>query len=145
MKIDPTYKKWYSRRRAHVLRMKRDRYRNDPDYREKVRKQARSYWRKNRMVSEPADRTIVKSQVGIFFSIGRIANLTKLSQSTIRKYHKSGVLPETTHIDTRGWRLYTRDQADLLRVAFRMLAEKELESLSTLSEYVARRWLDGEK
>jgi hypothetical protein len=45
------------------------------------------------------------------FTLGVIAKLTNRDISTIRRYIKQGIIPAPRYKNSRGWSLYTRDEA----------------------------------
>jgi DNA-binding transcriptional MerR regulator len=63
---------------------------------------------------------------------------------TVREYHNTGIIPQPTHFDTRGWRLYTPEQVALARDLFAKYDAKKL-TRQQLIEQLQRGWKIGEE
>ena len=74
------------------------------------------------------------------FTIGELATELGRTRDAIRKWELSGVLPPTCFRDSRGHRLYTQEQIDMIRLS---AEESKLSagrnSLRTFSAKVHRR------
>lgn len=138
-----SYKDWYRRNRHSLNERRREKYNTNPAYRARIRRQAQeSYAAKRNPV--PVDRRTIVDKTGRkYWSIGRIARLINRKVLTVRQYHKTGVLPQPTYFDSRGWRLYTPSQAALLRMVFRRLDDPNdttVQSLADVTDLVIERW-----
>lgn len=123
---------------------RRERYHRDKTYRKKLKKNFRRYYRDNLQKDVAVDRrTIVDGQGRKFLSIGKVAELINRKPETLRKYHNESFLPTPKFYDTRGWRLYTKSQAELLMTAFKMFDSGKLKSLTEVGIYVRKGWSDA--
>ena len=122
--------------------VRRERYRKDPTYRKGARKQSKEYYHKHVKRYVPLDRTIIKDGDKKFFSIGKLSLLINRKVQTIRAYHRRGIIPTPSHFDRRGWRLWNRDQALLLRRVFKIFDNKNDASVRTLRD--VRKMLHAE-
>lgn len=134
------YKAWYQNNKTRLSEDRKQRYKKDPEYRSKAQKRSRTYWRENKAVETPADRTVVTAGSREYYSISKIASLIGRKPTTIRDYHNNGVLPQPTYSDTRGWRLYTKDQAHLLYQVFKDFDAGKLASLAEVAEVLREGW-----
>jgi hypothetical protein len=76
-------------------------------------------------------------------SIGRVSQWIGRKIPSIREYHKKGVIPAPHHLDKRGWRFYTVDQAMLLKEAFRRYDDpdnQEIKTLTDVATFLKTRW-----
>lgn len=134
---------YYQLRKTEISRRRKAKYRMDKAHRDKLKTEARDWWRKNRAVSTPVDRTVVRSDGIDFFSVSFVARVLGKKPSTIRDYHSKGIIPEASYIDGRGWRLYSESQIRLLREVFGKLQRKELSNRQEVSQELHRRWDSG--
>jgi len=130
-------KEYYRRNKMRISEARKRRYREDPNYRRKIQRKSRAY-KRSKSLGRP--KGIIKSTKGTFFTIGRLSSIIKRKVKTIRAYHRNGVLPNPTHFDTRGWRLYTRHQVRLLVCAFESLDRGELDGLKDIRALVESEW-----
>jgi hypothetical protein len=125
--------------------VRRERYHRDTPYRKKLKKNFRRYYRNHLQKDVAVDRReIVDGQGRKFLSIGKVADLINRKPETLRKYHNDSFLPTPKFYDTRGWRLYSKPQAELLMTAFKLFDNGKLKSLTEVGIYVRKGWNDGE-
>lgn len=136
---------YYRENKARIAKQRKSRYENDPDYRRGIKSRAILRKRANR--SEPTEKGVIITSQGTFITIGRLAKFIGREIRTIRTYHRTGILPTPTHFDTRGWRLYTTNQAILIKAAFESLDRGELAGLKDIFGLVNKEWEeeDGQK
>jgi len=139
-----SFKEWYRKNKAEFNRNRRAKYRENPNVREKAQRSALTTYRARRRRMVQVDRrTIVDANGQRFFSVGRIAKLIGRQIETVRYYHRLGIIPDPTYFDSRGWRLYTRGQAILVRRAFVRLADEndsEVTSLDDVRRILSEEW-----
>ena len=146
-----TFKDYWERKKDERNQIRRDKYNSDPEYHAAVRATAKQNYKRYKRRMSPIDRRTLLSVDGTrYWSIGRIARLISRNITTIRLYHKKGVIPEPRTFDSRGWRLYSTQQAILLRQLFRRLDDESdtgVKSLADLSAIIYPRWeaADGEE
>jgi hypothetical protein len=137
------FKDWWEKNKKKENKKRREKYRSDPGFREDAKDKAKQNYLARRKRTTPVDRRTIRSSDGTrYLSIGRIARLINRPIPTIRSYHKSGILPSTA-VDSRNWRLYTTNQAKLLRHAFKALddpSDSSVKSLADVSALVSSRW-----
>jgi len=135
---------WYDRNKEELNAKRRKKYAENAQFRKKTQDKARESYRKNRRVTNPADRRTVVDESGErYFSIGRVARLIGRQPESVRKLHRMGVLPDPVYYDSRGWRLYNRAQALLIRQVFRRLEDKadtDVKSLADVREVLHAEW-----
>lgn len=137
------YKTWYEKNKKRLSAERKKKYREDREHREKTRRRSRRYWREKKAVTVPADRTLIRSPSGEYFTIGRLARMINRQPSTVRDYHAQGVIPQPDYYDSRGWRLYTRGQAMLVQRVFRRFDDGDLQSLAEVSRILEEEWTDA--
>jgi hypothetical protein len=145
-----TYKKWYTENKERLLSERKEKYHSDPEYRRRrIREASESYYRRRQEPKEIADRRLIQTTSGgEFFSIGKVSDLIGKKIQTIREYHRNGVIPQPQYSNTRGWRLYSRRQAELLMRVFSAFDDKDDDSVTSLSHVsvlVRKEWKDGKE
>lgn len=131
----PSYfQEWYDANGETLNNNRRDRYNNDPEYREKVLAQNRAARKKKRdaakaeRVARKAAKKVTsakswksvnvelevegKTEVVKMFTIGAVAAALDCSPGAIRLWSSKGVIEETPHRYTKGDRLYTLEQIE---------------------------------
>ncbi len=132
---------YYQKHRATISRKRKVRYRRDVSHRDRIRLQAHDYYHRFKKKDTIPDRHVVVVEAGErLYTIGRLSLLIGKGVGTIRQYHRKGVIPDPTHFDTRGWRLYRPDQVALLQMVFRRFAKKELRNLKEVKREIASKW-----
>jgi hypothetical protein len=120
-------------------------YKMDDEYRDKVITRAREDYAEKRAKQAKADRRVFKAKGGRLISIGRVAEEINRKVMTVRKYHVMGVIPQPTHFDSRGWRLYTIGQFRLIVSAFDRFDRGILKNLTEVGKELKEKWSDGEE
>jgi len=139
------YQLYYQIKRDKIRKRKKERYWYDEEHREKVKKAARDYQR-SRAKDSRADRMMIISTAGVrYLTIGRIARMIRRSIYMVREYHRLGVIPTPTQFNARGWRLYTREQANLLQHTFRRWDRREFECLAQVGAVLHKKWREYDR
>jgi DNA-binding transcriptional MerR regulator len=136
---EPTYfQEWYRDNGDQLNKSRRERYRTDPDYREKVlqqnreaRKRRRQKTLKERRKRQTASKARTsqawksvnvelkdengKPVVVKMFTIGTVAKALDCSVQALRLWEKKGIIPETEYRYSKGDRLYTMEQIETYR------------------------------
>ncbi len=104
------FKKWYSNHKDEFNKQRRERYRNDPEYKNRVSS--------NNSKSERVNaKSIVRSHRGKLTTLVPLsvmaANYTNGTTQRIRKWHSSGLIPQPTFLVGQN-RYYTKNQCVLL-------------------------------
>ena len=135
---------WYEKNKEEFNRKRRLRYHTDPKYREDRLQEVKRGYRRNQATNIGRDRRVLHANGRRFLSIGRLAEVLNRSVQTVREYHYNGVIPDATHVDARGWRLYTTYQVQLLRDVFRRFDDGDLTSLAEVARVLEEAW-NGER
>lgn len=132
---------YYERHRQELLDKKRQRYREDPEYRRKLVDSAVA--RKKRLreenpptASKEARRGPMKPKLhridlngasvdSMMLSAGQLGKALGRTLQTIRNWEKKGILPEAMYRTERGVRLYTEFQVKKLKEAMEQARQKD--------------------
>jgi len=106
---------YYKENKEEILQKRKERYQNDPDYREKVLQSSRDYRRNQRKDPRVKTRRFQKPIEGVsadgtgvrLHSVGALAILLQRSVQAINHWQKKGLLPDTPYRDSREFRFYT--------------------------------------
>lgn len=135
------FDEWYEENKERLSRERKLKYRSNKEYREKRKAASRDYYDRTKRRLRPVDRFSVSNKRGErFVTIGRVAALINRHVETVRGYHRRGVIPNPTVFDSRGWRLYTQEQLNLMVSAFHRLDGGDLGSLAEVAQALARGW-----
>ena len=137
------YSSWYERNKERLAEERRRKYQKDKEYRTLCKQRAMDYYDRERRVDKPKDRKIVKSGKNIYYTIGQLAGMIHRDIQTIRAYHRNNVIPVPTVFDSRGWRLYSVKQANMLQRLFAKFDRGDLKSLAEVSELAHDKWNEG--
>ena len=140
-----SFKDWYDKNKEDFNRQRRLRYRVDHRDREARLRDAKSSYERNRPPTVGQDRRVIRADGRRFLSIGRLSELLNRSVQTVREYHYNGVIPDVTHVDSRGWRLYTPYQVRLLQEVFARFDAGELTSLAEVAREIEEAWNGDER
>ena len=103
MAVTKAYKDWYSRKKGTHNAARRERYANDPLYREAVQTKIRATRAKKN--GEKAVKTI--------YTIKDAAEISNSSTSRIRTWESLGFIPKK--LNEQGYRIYTLSQCHLIK------------------------------
>lgn len=132
-------KKYYRDNRSELLADRRRRYQEDVEYRGRVKQQARLHYRRKHTTKEKQAVAVERK----LFPISKLAKAIKRKVETVRDYHKKGILQDSYYRDSRGWRMYTRDQIlALVQIfsAFDNPGNFELTSLQDVAKKIKEVW-----
>jgi len=142
-------KRYYKHHKKRITASRKRRYKQDPDYRSRIRTASREAYRRNTGVScslgEPVDDMpdVIEYEGRRYYPLSYAAESADVSVQTIRRWHKMGIIPDMLQeTDGRKWRWFTSHQLVLLqkmRGYNNMSHVKKREA----KEYVAETW-DGE-
>ena len=149
------FKEWYDENGENLNKSRRDRYNTDPAYRKQVlaanrksrekrrlrERVEREVARKERKTSRDAERSpykVVEAEIDNvatkLFSIGALAENLRCSVQAIRIWEEKGLLPETPLRNSKGDRLYTLEQIEMIRKIFEAQGKLDTETLTELPE-----------
>ena len=132
-------KEYYLRNRAELSRKRKERYRNDPEYRKKILEATRRRRKESVKVSardigrlfELPDGTMTR-----LFTSGRASEFSGISHAKFGRWLRTGKLPETPY-SHKHIRYFTKDQA----FAIRRILSNDVE-LKDLESEVRSAWDD---
>lgn len=117
------YEKWYEKNREDVAERRKDRYENDPEYREKVLERSAQYRERQREVTQvrvprhqkPRMFDMDGGEVALY-SIGAFASYINRSVQSINHWESNGLLPRTPYrVGKRGFRYYSAEMMEVVR------------------------------
>jgi len=125
-----------------VLKQRRERYANDPEYqesiKESVRRQRQDTAPSNRRRSFNRDKVIIVNGVSvILFSSGKAAHLIGISPRTIRNWEKKGRIPRNRVKDRLGRCWYP---AEFVGFLVKQVENRKKSRLDVWSERVKEAW-----
>ncbi len=117
------FEAYYDENRDDINEKRRQKYANDPEYRDRVLKASRDYRKRQRReprVRMPRFQKPSTHQTGDggevqLFSVGAFAAYLNRSVQAINHWERSGILPKTPYRNSRGFRCYTRDMMEIVR------------------------------
>lgn len=133
-------KQYYRDNRADLLADRRRRYQEDAEYRGRVKQQARSHYHRRHTAKKESAVVAVERKL---FPISKLAKAINRKVETVRDYHKKGILQDSYYRDSRGWRMYTRDQILALSKIFSAFDnhnDPEIRTLVDVAEKVKEVW-----
>lgn len=133
------FQKWYAENGAELNKSRRDRYKKDPEYRKRVldaNRASREKRRKERRKKKRAEKEAIKVKAedkkpykvveatvagttARLFTIGALAGSLGCSVQAVRLWEKKGKLPETPLRNSKGDRLYTAEQVEMVHELFK--------------------------
>jgi hypothetical protein len=132
---------WYESNKERLSIQRRERYRNDPEYRQRIkegRERQRAREKEARKRNGPkrtVDKRRIKefkvehpeygSCIAQFYSIGQLGLEVGLSVATLRRWERTGVLPATLYRSEGGHRLYTDDQVAIIAETYQAHLDKQ--------------------
>jgi DNA-binding transcriptional regulator YiaG len=120
-----SFRQWYGRNAETYNETRKERYANDPDFREAAIKQAARYREKAK-----AEGIVPEPRNGLYSSAA-VAAFLGVSTQTLRNWEARGVIPKATF--GKKQRQYTRTQMHLIRAVVQA-------STATVEEEKARMW-----
>jgi hypothetical protein len=139
-RIEMAFRDWYEKNKEHLNRRRRQRYHKDPNYREKAITRSREDYAAKTINQEKVDRRVFSVDAVKLISIGKLADAIGRKVLTVRRYHMMGVIPQPSHLDSRGWRLYTVDQLRLIVATFDCFDRGIIPSLEGVGRELKKKW-----
>lgn len=118
------YADWYQENKERISQKRKEAYRNDPEYRERVLAQSAEHREKRRVaprVKIPRHQVPRRYPTGdggeiVLFSIGFFSLFIARSVQSINEWEKAGILPRTPYIQgTRRFRFYSQAMMEAVR------------------------------
>ena len=131
---------YYAKKKEDILAKRKQKYWSDPNHRAKVRAKSRRRYRQ--LLRSPNKRigyTTKRKNSKDLFSISYVCDVVGKQPSTIRALERDGHIPMTLFTDSRGWRLYTDRQIDLLSYAFSNYDDKKW-TKEEMQKYLTYHW-----
>jgi hypothetical protein len=142
-----TFDSYWQKEKDRINKQRREKYRANRAFRKEQIELATKYYHDKVKKPTVVDRRMIVGEDGArFLSIGRVSRLIGRKISSIRRYHYDGIIPEPSFYDSRGWRLYTVHQAQLLQRTFRQYDDPqntEVTRLVQVAELLKAGW-EGE-
>lgn len=136
-------RRYYAKKKKEIADARKRKYWSDPDYRNKVRAGSRKRYRQEAKSRDSRiGYTVKKADGKELYTITYAAQVSDRKEDTIRSWEKSGDIPKTVYTDTRGWRLYTSHQIELLSVAFKKFDTGEW-TREIVRSYLHNNWTKG--
>jgi len=146
-----SYNKDYYKEHCEKIRAKRRKmYDSNASFRNKAKQNSIEQYHAKRKLNPPTDRQVIINADGkLYYTIGKVAKALGKSVHTVRCYHRerdtiyghqAQVIPDTTHTDQRGYRLYTQYQMSLLRKVFKAFDEGKIASLAEVNTILKKFW-----
>lgn len=138
----PYHIKYYEENKRSISNIRKMRYRTDPEYREKIKRKARDrYNKKYRSPNKKLGYTVKVVDGKPVFTIKYVLAVINKSRDFLEVWEDRGIIPKSTYTDTRGWRLYTQHQIDLLDYAIGKYDEKEWDR-EEVEAFLHAKWDD---
>jgi hypothetical protein len=131
---------YYEENKSVISDLRKIRYHTDPAYREKVKRRSRARYRKNmKSPDKKLGYTIKVMDNMTLFSIKYVLGIIGKSRDFLEVWETRGHIPRSTYTDSRGWRLYSRHQIDLLDISIDKYDKKEW-NREQVREYLNTKW-----
>jgi hypothetical protein len=133
-------KKYYEDNKDIISDLRKIRYQTDPKYREKIKRRSRSAYRKSLKSPDKKLGYTVKVVDNItLYSVKYVLEVIGKSRDFLDAWEATGHIPKSTYMDSRGWRLYSGGQIDLLDLAIDMYDKKEWNK-EQVREFLTAKW-----
>ena len=136
--------KYYENNKEIISDLRKIRYHTDAAYREKIKRRSRARYRKSLKSPDKKLGYTIKVVDGVtLFTIKYVLGVIGKSRDFLSDWEKSGHIPKSTYMDTRGWRLYSRYQIDLLDLAIEKYDNKEWNK-EQVRAFLYNEWEEGD-
>ena len=138
----PYHVDYYERNKKIISSSRKMRYHTDSEYREKIKKKARE--RYDRTLKSPDKKlgyTVKVIDGKPVFTIKYVLAVINKGRDFLESWEERGIIPKTLYTDTRGWRLYTQNQIDVLDYAIGKYDDKEWDR-EEVSAFLHAKWED---
>jgi len=133
-------KEYYEENRQLISDLRKIRYRTDPVYREKIKRKSRARYRKRlKSPDKKLGYTIKVVDNKTLFTVKYVLEVISKSRDFLDVWELTGHIPKSTFVDSRGWRLYSENQIDLLDIAIGQYDKKEWNK-EQVREYLWEHW-----
>jgi hypothetical protein len=133
-------KEYYDKNKDIISELRKIRYHTDRDYREKIKRRSRARYRKSlKSPDKKVGYTIKVLDKMTLFSVKYVLGIISKSRDFLDSWERTGHIPKSTFLDSRGWRLYNQHQIDLLDEAIGKYDEKEWNK-EQVREYLQANW-----
>lgn len=132
---------YYQLKREDINLRRRRRYHQELSHRQKLQTISRERYRKeNKGRNKNAGYTLKKVDGHQLFTIQYVEQVTGKTQAFIRDWERKGLIPKSTYVDVRGWRLYTEPQIKLIGTAIQNYKTGAW-SRDKIKAYLGSQWL----
>lgn len=133
-------KEYYEENKSLISDLRKIRYRTDPAYRDKIKRKSRARYRKRlKSPDKKLGYTIKVVDNKTLFTVKYVLEVISKSRDFLDVWQNEGRIPESTYVDSRGWRLYSEHQIDLLDIAIGMYDKKEWNK-EQVREFLNAKW-----
>ena len=131
---------YYEKNKEIISDLRKIRYQTDSAYREKIKRRSRARYRKSLKSPDKKLGYTIKVVEGVtLFTVKYVLGVISKSRDFLDVWEQTGHIPKSTYVDSRGWRLYSRYQIDLLDVAIGQYDKKEWNK-EQVREYLSDKW-----
>ena len=131
---------YYEKNKDKIAERRKKKYWSDPSYRNTVRSSSRERYQETAKSKDARIGYTVKRADGQeLYTITYAAQVANRKEETLRSWEKAGDVPKTTYTDSRGWRLYTAHQIEILSIAFKKYDEGEW-TREIVRSYLHNNW-----
>ena len=139
-------KLYYNHHKDRIIARRKRRYRQDKEFRSRVRNLSRETYRKSKGVSGSLGEfvddmpDVIEYEGRRYYPLSYAADSADVSVQTIRRWHKTGIIPQMLQEETgRRWRWLTAHQLVLLR-KMRGYNNMSRVQKKEAKEYVTETW-----
>jgi hypothetical protein len=133
-------KEYYEENKELISDLRKIRYQTDFNYREKIKRKSRARYRKSlKSPDKKLGYTIKVVDNRTLFTIRYVLEVINKSRDFLEDWERTGHIPKSTFIDSRGWRLYSEHQIDLLDIAIGEYDKKEWNK-EQVREFLTSKW-----
>lgn len=138
-------RKYYQKNKRRISNARKVKYLKNPKIQNQIKRKSLAHYYRRKSKDNSRVNYSVKEIGGVtLYSIQYAAAVMGKSADTLRQWEKEKIVPLTTYVDSRGWRLYTGHQLKVLSIAARKLSKKEFTKV-TMAEYLRQEWENGEQ
>lgn len=139
-----TFKDWYDENKKKLNAKKKERYENDPKYKDAARQRVRDKYNAENRIFEDGSRVVTIDGVEyVAYKLSDAAEMLEINLNTLRGYFQRGYLP-LIHFDDTQLKLVTVEQ---LRLIKRFIDATEdltpMQAAEKHSKYINKHWRDS--
>jgi hypothetical protein len=133
-------KQYYKENKELISDLRKIKYHTDPVYREKIKRKSRQRYRKSlKSPDKKLGYTIKVVDNKTLYTVKYVLNTINKSRDFLDTWESTGHIPQSTYVDSRGWRLYDGHQIDMLDIAIGMYDKKEWNK-EQVREFLTAKW-----